>query len=203
MKKRFALILCSLVMVCWSGMALAATVTYTFTADNTSVQTDPFTGFYLADSAGTTVLKNIADKSNTWREALTGSFEYDFRPGETYTLNWIVQNETGPMAFLGMFSVFGTTYESSSSDPWLVDGATPTSFGLLTDSNIWRSSGSSVLDPAFAGFLPEWIGYESGVNYADMLVTASFSAPVPLPGAAILFGSGLLGLVGLRRRQIV
>jgi hypothetical protein len=26
---------------------------------------------------------------------------------------------------------------------------------------------------------------------------------VPLPGAAILFGSGLLGLVGLRRRQIV
>lgn len=27
--------------------------------------------------------------------------------------------------------------------------------------------------------------------------------PVPVPGAVLLFGSGLLGLVGLRRRQIV
>lgn len=33
----------------------------------------------------------------------------------------------------------------------------------------------------------------------DLLVRTS---TVPLPGAAILFGSGLLGLVGLRRRQI-
>lgn len=39
----------------------------------------------------------------------------------------------------------------------------------------------------------------TNANNQDLLVRTS---TVPLPGAAVLFGSGLLGLIGLRRRQI-
>jgi hypothetical protein len=47
----------------------------------------------------------------------------------------------------------------------------------------------------------------SSINFTlksgALLVDNINFTPTPLPGAAILFGSGLLGLVGLRRRQIV
>jgi len=36
-----------------------------------------------------------------------------------------------------------------------------------------------------------------------LLVDNVTFTPTPIPGAAILLGSGLLGLVGLRRREII
>ncbi len=44
-----------------------------------------------------------------------------------------------------------------------------------------------------------WFG--SLPEYADDQLTIPFAAPVPVPAAAWLLGSGLLGLIGMRRRN--
>lgn len=214
MKKRFALILCSLAMVCWSGMALAATTSvkldYAFTADN---RISSF-GLYLGNDLVQDLMGTTSNISTDWQTAKTGSYEGMLTQGETYTLKWGVYNLNNaqpsggdPMAFLGQFSLNDGTLISSDATSGVWGASSSVSNGIyaydvLQSGGTWKA-GYNSLSPYILGVV-NWIGagrYPG--DSSEMLVTASFTAPVPLPGAAILFGSGLLGLVGLRRRQIV
>ncbi|MGB5259033.1 MAG: VPLPA-CTERM sorting domain-containing protein [Gammaproteobacteria bacterium] len=61
-------------------------------------------------------------------------------------------------------------------------------------------SANILVSPELAGFL----GLEeaAGVD-AGMALVVAHSSPVPIPAAAWLFGSGLIGLVGIARRRKV
>lgn len=210
MKKSFFLFVCVFVCLSWAGSALAVmtTIDYAFTADNRAGTIDGVTGLSISGSDG--FQANIISKTDSWQNYLAGSYTFDYNLGVTYTLQWLVQNDGGtptssnPMAFLGVFSVFNQQYISSASNPWTVNDSPATSLGLLSEDNVWNKVGNDNLVTYFSGLGvdPSWIGFTSG-DLKSMTVTASFAAPVPIPGAALLLGSAMLGLVGLRRTRMV
>jgi hypothetical protein len=100
----------------------------------------------------------------------------------------------------------------------LVDGGVKYNFGVLGDKNLWWSHASNAalsgtpqdgadgkyleFDTANLASVVVWdsslVGWDKG---SDINVQIA-GAPVPIPGALLLFGSGLLGLVGIGRKRL-
>lgn len=104
--------------------------------------------------------------------------------------NWDHYKETAEVyAYNGLYRAGGTD--------WVKFFNNAQQDGYFDLANIILSAGFTTAIKIFD------ISTQAGDGYdVDGLSLINTSA-VPLPGAAILFGSGLLGLVGLRRRDIV
>ncbi|QJB55505.1 VPLPA-CTERM sorting domain-containing protein [Pseudodesulfovibrio sp. zrk46] len=82
----------------------------------------------------------------------------------------------------------------------LVDHYWPTTYGLESFSNV------DDLEPLYTGTIYEFMYGIGPGNILDadidiVVTSADAPAPTPLPGAVWLLGSGLVGLVGLRRKM--
>lgn len=81
------------------------------------------------------------------------------------------------------------------TDISVVDDFSTVSFSSSADGDYWVSDGAFVDDGLYPIMVSGTVTGTLGGMYATRI------APVPLPPAALLFGSALVGLAGLRRKK--
>lgn len=101
-------------------------------------------------------------------------------------------NEFGHLYFYGAGTVFGSGITASSPGPFS---------NVLSNAWYWAGQSSSFWARDLFIFINGSNGGDSGGSWAAWAVHSGNVSTVPVPAAVWLFGSGLLGLMGIARRK--
>ena len=198
MKKLFLLTLLTTLLS--TSMAFAMTATIQFTTDNQLTELT-LNGKSILPTA------SIAGNFDDWTSVKSFNFEYD--PSQSYIFTWSIKNydtsakvETegsstlpasgNPIGFIAQVDLDGLSgweLTSQLDQYWSVAG----DYGVEYDygTGAWGNRPASISSEA------KWLSVTDGASTMEASLTLS---PTPTPGAAWLLGSGLVGLVGLRKR---
>jgi hypothetical protein len=138
--------------------------------------------------------------ANAWAASLTLGGMSDWRLPTTLNLDSTCDSPVNSTGFNCTGSEMGYLYYEEG-----ITGAAPGPFSNLQSSLYWSGT-EFVLDPTKAWFFNFFSGIQiSTPKFAGLFAWAVHSgdvpAVVPVPAAVWLFGSGLLGLVGMARRK--
>lgn len=194
-----AIVLCSLLLV-FAGPSEAAPVTFSFDGSISGVGgvlfptlgTGPMSGNVTFDSAAVPTVPGtgIYMNSITGLNLNIGGYHVSYVPGA----NGIIILNSPPMGGLDSVTAF------SSVTGGAINGVLPTSFQVsLTDpsGNVFSDLSLATTPPSLNSFaMNQWRLDFGGVGNFVVGSLAHLTA-VPLPAAVILFGAGLISLVGL------
>ena len=123
-----------------------------------------------------------------------GTYTIDTVEGDTYTGIVVGAGQVGGHILFD----YGTTLNIDVVMVWDVDTATGT---YTSTDNVGFAVGGAILADGYA--LQDGVRGNAMADGAFPTFNANFDfvAPVPVPAAVWLFGSGLLGLVGVARRK--
>lgn len=142
------------------------------------------------------IAPNETFDSATLSITLKGMTTMTNKSGYSWYYESIIDVNAGGSTLIDNQALSGTT-QTFQFD---LDAATINSM-MATDSLTYSITGQSAY---WYSDLSPWGGYRTSTFYLDKVVLNTASAPVapvPVPAAAWLLGSGLLGLFGLQRKK--
>ena len=197
-------------------------ITYTGGGGSTYTTAMPVFGGTYIESGGTALRTGLPDYSGLMAaptyttqpvisDVPTGDGETTRTINQTLAINW---DTTGAFPIIDITSITVDTFVYGG--PWVLDFATPYKVGLIPpgainelDSLLFTPFGDiydglvgvagNPIGSAVVSAAPP--GFESIIGTAFGDFTFAAAQPVPVPAAIWLFGSGLLGLVGMARRK--
>lgn len=199
MKKGFKLGLAVLSLVLFGNTAMASTLTSTISMDN---------GYEVYISTSDTLQGTLFGSANNWYQAYTHSVTLN--PGVDYYLHVFGYDQGGPAGFLGSFNLTGTDHVFANNSNQLLTNPTDWQGNNTGWSNPYQAvtahainNGAYIWSPV-AGIPTNaqriWVGdlYGNDAAYFSTKIVAT----VPVPAAVWMFGSALLGYLGVMRRRI-
>ncbi|WP_319523062.1 PEP-CTERM sorting domain-containing protein [uncultured Desulfosarcina sp.] len=189
MRKQFTAIIATLLIVLFAGAAQAALVTETFSGTITYAADDNVFGVSTDDIFSWATTYDISYLASDGYLVIGDSD--DMALSVTVGSRTFVETEDD---FYGSGD-FGAPLLEFDADNNII----AISFTVVDNDNGYQFV-TDTLDGTFAIYLLD----DEGTCTTTEIVTGAFSfdaAPVPVPAAAWLLGSGLLGVLGLRRRK--
>lgn len=184
-KKNLLVSILALACILFAGAAQAST----FGLNGTSLTT------FMGDATYT-----------TYTGSLAGS--YSLTPVFTETANAIALKSSGTTLFTnwgswsttGVSNLAGTTYSISGHPSVAMTNTIQVHIFTLLADTIYNGKTLSVGSLIIG--LEDTANPSGGYDFNDFIITATKSSPTPIPAAVWLLGSGLMGIMGLKRARV-
>lgn len=196
--KQLSIATLALVGLMATGTTQATTLTGDFNVD------DRFQAYLSTDD---TVAGTLLTSGSSWK--VTNSIsDNSLIAGTDYFLHVLGSNVISVAGFIGEFNLSGTDHTFNSFGQHSVTNATWTAsdsgWGGATDATVIDGHGSGPWGSTYIGSIShtaDWVWGPTTARNQDMYFSIAInSSPVPVPSAFWLFGTALIGFIGMRKK---